>query len=85
MSLILAYACGLIVLYIIAKLLVVPVKIIWKLIVNALVGGITLLLVNFFGGFLGINIGINIVTALVAGILGFPGVVLLIIAQYLLA
>ena len=84
MSLILAYACGLIILYIVAKLLVVPLKIIWKLIVNAVVGGITLILINFFGGFIGVHIGINFLTALIVGILGVPGVVLILIAQYIL-
>ena len=84
MSLILAYACGLIILYIVAKLLVVPLKIIWKLIVNAVVGGITLILINFLGGFIGVHIGINFLTALIVGILGVPGVVLILIAQYIL-
>jgi len=83
MSIFFAYACGLIILYIIAKLLFVPAKIVWKLIVNAFIGGITLLLVNFLGGGIGISIGINVVTALVAGVFGVPGVVLLLIAQHL--
>ena len=83
MSLILAYACGLIILYIIARLLVVPIKIVWKLIINAVIGGITLLLVNFIGGFIGVHIGINFLTALIVGILGVPGVVLILIGQWL--
>lgn len=85
MNLVFAYACGLIILFILAKILVVPAKAVWKLIVNALVGGVTLLLINFFGSFIGIHIGINFVTALVAGLLGVPGVVLLLVAQYLFA
>jgi inhibitor of the pro-sigma K processing machinery len=47
------------------------------------IGGLALWLLNIFGGAIGINIGINVVTALVAGILGVPGVILLIILIYL--
>jgi len=84
MSLILAYACGLIILYIVAKILVVPIKVVWKLIINAIVGGITLVLINFFGGFVGIHIGVNFLTAIIAGVFGVPGVVLLLVAQSIL-
>jgi len=84
MNVVVAYACGIIALYIIAKIFVIPAKIVWKLLTNAFVGGITLLLINFVGGYFGINISINIVTALVAGVFGVPGIVLLLLAQYFL-
>ena len=80
-STIIAFAVGLIALYVIGLLLVIPIKIILKLIINGIIGGITLLLVNFIGGFIGLTIGINPVTAVIAGFLGLPGVVLLIIIQ----
>lgn len=78
-----AYLFGLIILYIIGKVLIIPLKFLAKLFINAVLGGVVLWLLNVFGGSWGINIGINMVTALVAGILGIPGVVLLLILNYL--
>ena len=80
-STIIAFAIGLIALYILGKLLVVPVRILTKLIINGIVGGITLVIVNLVGGLIGISIAITPVTALIAGFLGVPGVVLLLIIQ----
>lgn len=80
-STIIAFAIGLIALYILGKLLVVPVRILTKLIINGIVGGITLLIVNLVGGLIGISIAITPITALIAGFLGVPGVILLLIIQ----
>ena len=80
-STIIAFAIGLIALYILGKILVVPVRILTKLIINGIVGRITLLIVNLVGGLIGISIAITPVTALIAGFLGVPGVVLLLIIQ----
>jgi len=79
----LAYLFGLIVIYVIGRILIIPIKLMTKLLVNAVLGGVTLWLVNMFGGAIGINIGINVITALVAGLLGIPGVILLLILNYL--
>lgn len=79
-----AYIFGIIMLFLVAKLLLIPIKIVWKLALNAIVGGITLLLINFIGGFFGLYIPINIITALITGILGVPGVVMILILQYIL-
>lgn len=83
-DIIFAYVFGIIMLFIFAKLLLVPLKIVWKLVVNALIGGITLIIINFIGGFFGFSIDINIITALVTGILGAPGVVIILLLQYIL-
>ena len=79
-----AYIIGIIMLFLLAKLLLIPLKIAWKLGINAVVGGIALLIINFIGGFFGLRIDINIITALVTGILGAPGVVMILILQYIL-
>lgn len=78
---IIAFGVGIVALYVIGLLLVVPIKIIMRLVVNGIIGGLTLLLVNLVGGLVGLSIGINPVTALIAGFLGVPGVVLLLIIQ----
>ena len=79
----LAYLFGIILLYILVKVLFVPLKYMGKLIVNAVLGGTALWVLNVFGGVLGIQIGINIVTALAVGLLGIPGVLLLLVLQYI--
>lgn len=58
-----------------------PIKWVLKLLLNALIGFIILFIVNFFGGFIGINITVGWISALVAGILGIPGVILLILVE----
>lgn len=74
-----SFLVGLLVLFLVVKLFAWPIKILLKLIVNGILGGILLWLVNLVGGAFGLYIGINIVTALIAGILGIPGVLFLII------
>lgn len=78
------YIFGIMMLFLLAKLLLVPIKIIWRLAINALVGGIALFLLNIIGGFIGLHIQINIITALITGIFGVPGIVMILILQYIL-
>ncbi len=70
--------------YIIGMLLVLPIRIIIKFIVNGLIGAFLLFIINIFGNIVGISVAINPITALVAGFLGIPGVVLLLLLQYFL-
>lgn len=81
LSSIIAFALGIVALYVIGLLLVVPIRIIIKLVINGIIGGLTLLLVNLVGGLFGLSIGINPITSLIVGFLGVPGVVLLLIIQ----
>lgn len=67
---------------VVAKMLAWPFKKIMKLIVNVVLGIIMIYLVNTFGMTIGIKIPFNIVTALIAGILGVPGVICLIIIGF---
>ncbi len=50
-----------------------------ELIINILLGIVVLWLINKFGNSFGISIPINIITALVVGILGLPGVIILLL------
>ncbi|MGY0373871.1 pro-sigmaK processing inhibitor BofA family protein [Clostridium sp. JNZ J1-5] len=75
---------GIILLFIMVKLLAWPLKILFKLVVNAVLGAILLLIVNFIGGYFGLSIGINPWTALIAGFFGIPGVIFLIIFKLFL-
>lgn len=79
MEVILGYAIGILAIYLIAKVISVPVRILTKLIFNGIAGGIMLFIINFVGAPFGITIGINIISALIAGFFGIPGVILLIL------
>lgn len=82
-NILLALLFAVILLYIAGRILFVPIKLLGKLVVNAALGGAALWLVNTFGGVVGLHVGINIVTVLAAGLLGIPGLLMLIVLQYM--
>ncbi|SHF11413.1 pro-sigmaK processing inhibitor BofA family protein [Desulforamulus putei] len=75
---------GLFGLYLFGTIFARPLVLIGKLGLSLVVGGILLVLVNVICGGLGIHIAINPFTLLTAGILQVPGVVLLVLANYIL-
>lgn len=81
---ILAFLFGLVLLYIIGLILVIPLRVIFKLIINAIIGGVILFIFNLIGGLFGLSIAINPLNAIIVGLLGVPGVVLLLILQVIL-
>lgn len=60
------------------RLLAKPMKFIFKLLINTLLGFVLLWLLNFFGGGLGISLDLTLLNALIVGLLGIPGVLLLL-------
>lgn len=82
-SSIFAYAIGLILIFVLCRLFIKPIKWMLRLLVNAAIGGLFLAAVNFAGGFAGITVVISPLSALLAGLLGVPGVLLVILLQYL--
>ncbi|MDD2511199.1 MAG: pro-sigmaK processing inhibitor BofA family protein [Syntrophomonas sp.] len=71
------------ILYIIAQVLLKPVKLLWKLAINSLIGLALLLISNYIGAYFQFDLPVNIITVLVAGFLGLPGIILLICFQLL--
>jgi len=80
-NVIIAYVFGIGLIYLVGRLLLMPIKFMVKLIYNGLIGGVVLWGVNFVGTYIGFGIAINPLTALVAGFLGVPGVVLLVVIK----
>jgi inhibitor of the pro-sigma K processing machinery len=39
--------------------------------------------VSFLGDFIGINVEVNLINALIAGFFGIPGVIVLVLAKFL--
>lgn len=83
-NIILAGILVLIILYVIAKVFMQPIKLLWKLVINSAIGIILLLIVNYVGAYVDFSLPINIITVLVAGFLGLPGILLLICFQLLM-
>jgi inhibitor of the pro-sigma K processing machinery len=83
-NIIIAFALGLLLIYLVGRVMLFPLRIVFKLIVNAVIGGLVLWVINYFGSYFGIHIPLNPITALTVGFLGIPGVVLLLVIQQII-
>jgi len=61
-----------------------PFRLALKLLINTLLGFFALWAVNLTAGFTGIVLGLNLWNALIIGVLGLPGFVLLLLVQWVL-
>ena len=83
-ELVLSFALGLILLYLIGWLLLIPMRFLWRMLAGGLLGGFLLWVVSQFGVLFGYSIAVNPFTALTVGVLGVPGVALVIALSLLL-
>ncbi|MBE6950142.1 MAG: pro-sigmaK processing inhibitor BofA [Ruminococcaceae bacterium] len=65
------------------KLFLSQVKLIWKIAINSASGFACLWLLNLASGITGFVFEINFVTALLVGFLGIPGILLLVLGQFM--
>ena len=72
------------VLWLLLKILSAPVRLAFKLILNAVIGLVILFAVNLAGSVFGFHLPVTPIRCLVAGILGIPGTVLLILIELFL-
>lgn len=73
-----------ILLFILGKIFIWPLKKILKLILNSIFGGILIYIINIIGMNFGFHIGLNILTAIIVGILGIPGAILLVFLKIII-
>ena len=73
-------ACVAIIL-IFGKRFIVPIRIILKLVINSCLGMLIIFIINLIGQSFSFHIGLNILNAIIVGILGIPGAALLIILK----
>lgn len=78
------YLGCLIVLFIVGKVFYLPLKHIIKLLLNSVLGGFLIYIINVVGSSYGFHIGLNVWTAVFAGILGVPGVVVLVLIRLMI-
>ena len=78
---ILPVIAGVIFIFLFIKIFSTPIKWILKLLLNAALGFVLLIVINFFGSYIGLSISVGWISALVAGLLGVPGIILLILIE----
>ena len=69
---------GLALLFLIMKLLKWPLKIL----INGILGIILLYIANIVGSYIGFVLPVNAISALIAGFLGIPGIIFLVLFQF---
>ena len=79
MEALIPWAIALVVLYLIVTFFSLSFVFVW----NGIIGGIMLWLLNLVGGLISFHVPINIVSALIAGFFGIPGVVAVVIYNLL--
>lgn len=83
-GILLAYALGIFALYVVGYMFLVPIKILLRLVINSIAGAVSILLINWIGGCWGVHISLNILSAVLVGILGVPGAMLLAVYNWFL-
>ena len=79
LSVFLTFGGALILIFFLGKALLVPLKVLLRLLVNSILGGVLIIIINYIGVHFGIMIPINAVNAVTVGVLGIPGVVMLLL------
>ncbi len=69
-------------LFLVIKILKTPLKWAFKLLIHAGFGFLGLLVINFFGVLVGVTLPVTWLSALAVGILGVPGVLLLLVIKF---
>ena len=81
---VLLLALAVIVVIVLIRVISAPIKLIFKLLINTVIGFAVLYLVNLIGQNFGITIEMNLLHAVIVGIFGIPGVIVLILLQFIL-
>lgn len=81
---IIAYIACIFFLFIFGKIFIVPIKTILKLIINSVLGGLAIFIINLIGSLWGFHIGLNLITSIFVGILGVPGAIVIGIIKIIL-
>lgn len=68
-------------LLIFGKIFLLPMKKIFKFVLNTSLGALAIFIINTIGTSFEFHIGLNLINAIIIGILGIPGAVLLILLK----
>ena len=81
---ILKYLACICFLFLFGRIFIVPIKKVLKLVVNSILGGAIIYIINLIGNSFNFHIGLNFFTSILIGILGIPGAVVLVILKLLI-
>ena len=81
---ILYYLAGLILVYVVGMFLVIPLKLLIRLLMNGIIGGALLFLFNIIGGFFALSLPITPINAIVVGVFGIPGLIVLLLLKFII-
>ena len=70
-------------LFLFGRIFIVPIKKVMKLVINSILGGCTIWVINLVGAGINFHIGLNFFTSILIGLLGLPGAVCMIIVKLL--
>lgn len=59
-------------LFVIGRIFIVPLRKLLKLVLNSILGGLLIFLINLIGGIFNFHIGLNLITSILVGFLGIP-------------
>ena len=71
-------------LFVLIRIFSAPLRLAMKILCNTILGFGALWLVQLTAPWTGISLGVNLLNALIVGILGLPGLLLLILVQWVL-
>ena len=77
LSIVFMFVLGVVMIALIGRLLLIPGKFVWRIIANGVAGALVLVGINFLSRFTGFSLPLNPFTALTAGFLGIPGILLI--------
>ncbi len=65
------------------RIFTLPIRFIFRLLWSTLVGYLLLFLFNAVGSLIGLTLSVNTLTAVIVGVLGIPGLILLLLVRWL--
>ena len=71
-------------LFIFGRVFIVPISKVVKLVLNSILGGLLIFVINLIGANFGFHIGLNFFTSILVGLLGLPGAICIVIIKILL-
>lgn len=83
-SSIITYLACICFIFVFGRIFIVPIKKVLKLILNSLLGGLAIYIINLIGAGFNFHIGLNVFTSILVGILGVPGVICIVILKIFL-
>ena len=61
-----------------------PLRLIFKLLINTALGFVVLAVFNFFGKYISVTVGLNLINALTVAVLGPAGIAVLLFARWIM-